>query len=197
MSSLPLLFLIYNKDTKDLSWRPLVCFFGGTRHTEVLTYPKPSKKRENKYARSSREPETHSKGGKRARKRSREPEARSKGGKQARKKFPRTRNPLKRWKTSTQEVLTYPKPTQKVENEHARGSREPETHSKGGKRARKKFSRTQNPLKRWKTCTREVLTYPKPAQKRENVHAKRSACSFGKLSGITTQLHKSTQKYQP
>jgi hypothetical protein len=150
------------------------------RTQEVLANPKPAPKVENEHARSSREPETHSKGGKRARK-----------------KLSRTRNPLQRGKTRTQEDLAYPKPAQKVENEHARRSRVPGTGAKGRKRARKKFSRTRNPLKRGKTSTQEVLANPKPAQKRENVHPKRSVCSFGKLSGNTTQLHKSTQKYQP
>jgi hypothetical protein len=176
---------------------------------EVLAYPKPAHKVENEHARRSREPETRSKGGKRARKkfsrtrnplqrgktrtqedlanpkpapkveneharRSREPETSAKGGKRARKKFSRTRNPLKRWKMSTQEGLANPKPAPKGENEHARRSREPETHSKDGKRARKKISRTRSPLQRGKTRTQEDLANPKPTQKVENEHARSS-----------------------
>jgi serine protease Do len=128
-----------------------------TSTQEVLAYPKPAHKVENAHARSSREPET-----------------RSKGGKRARKKLSRTRNPLQRWKTRTQEALANPKPAHKVENEHARSSREPETGAKGRKRARKKFSRTRSPLQRGKTRTQEALANPKPAPKGENAHARRS-----------------------
>jgi hypothetical protein len=130
---------------------------GKTSTQEALANPKPAPKGENAHARSSREPE-----------------ARSKGGKRARKKISRTRNPLKRGKTSTQEDLAYPKPAQKVENEHARRSRVPETGAKGRKRTRKKISRTRNPLQRGKTRTQEDLANPKPAPKEENAHARSS-----------------------
>jgi hypothetical protein len=135
-------------------------------------------------------------------------------GKRAQKKFSCTQNPLKRVKTSTQETLANPKPTHKGKNEHARSPREPETHSKRGKRARKKFSRTRNrpkkretstqeflaypkPTQKGKTSTQEALLNPKPTQKGENRAPKRSACILGEFSSSTTKLHNSTPKHQP